>query len=717
MKRSLGKKPLSLLCAVALIASLSFPVAVFAADGETAAGQADGETAAGQANGNTASGQAPKGNDQVQDPVATVGDVSYASLEEAIAAAKAGDTVKLLKDVQDFEGAAIDRDITIDFGGKTVGKANGTVFDIYSNVTFKNGSIQVRNNSKGTGSVIWLNRAASLTVEKNVWIFAPQNDFCISFWSDCSNATLNLHGELSGGNGVTVNGNITSPNTVNVNGATITVNGHGIYQAGFATTSVKDSTIAANATGIEVRAGNLVVDNSTIKGGDSFTCGPNGGGTAVDGAGIAIAQHTTKQAIDVTVNSGAVSGNHAVYEKNVQQNSVEDISKVKLAINGGSFTGAVYSENLNGFILAGTFNVKPDVRYVANGYFATLNNAGLYDITKKQAVVADKESKSDGSVVVNASGVKPQVAPEAQNQLAQAALGSANSLKNGKDLPVAVKDQQQLKADLGTIDPADSVSATLVVNAQPSAVADEAINKAKSENEAVMPLDLSVSLLVSVTDVNGVMKSASAEVAQLPEELTITVTVDPSTVKGKVVRIARNHDDKVDFIDPINVDEATGAITFKTDRFSSYAVLTSDKAPEVVYHEVKFVDKFNDFTNVALVESGKAIDQPEDPYFRGYQFAGWFTDEAASEKYDFSNPVSGDITLYAGYKKVEYEGEKTDEADKTAGKPTTEQPAPQKESAIAQTGDNALMLVVGAVSAVALVVALGAIMMRRRNQH
>lgn len=274
-----------------------------------------------------------------------------------------------------------------------------------------------------------------------------------------------------------------------------------------------------------------------------------------------------------------------------------------------------------------------------------------------------------------------------------------------------------MKAELGTIAPADSVSATLVVNAQPSAVADEAINEAKNENEAVTPLDLSVSLLVSVTDANGVMKSASVEVAQLPEELTITVTVDPSTVKGKVVRIARNHDDKVDFIDPINVDEATGAITFKTDRFSSYAVLTSDKTPEVVYHQVKFVYKFNDFTNVALVESGKAIDQPEDPYFRGYQFAGWFTDEAASEKYDFSNPVSGDITLYAGYKKVEYEGEKTDEADKTADKPTTEQPAPQKESAIAQTGDNALMLIVGVVSAVALVVALGAIMMRRHNQR
>ncbi len=708
MKRSLGKKPLSLLCAVALIASLSFPVAAFAADGETAAGQG---------NGNAASGQAPEGNDQVQDPVATVGGVGYASLEEAIGAAKAGDTVKLLKDVQDFKGAAIKQDITIDFGRKTVGKANDMMFDIYANVTFKNGNVQVRDDSASAGSVVWLNGNASLTVEKDLWIYAPSKDFCISFWSDCNNATLNLYGELSGGNGVTVNGNITSPNTVNVNGATITVNGHGIYQAGFATASVKDSTIAANATGIEVRAGNLVVDNSTIKGGDSLTSGPNGGGTTIDGAGIAIAQHTTKQAIDVVVNSGTISGNHAICEKNVQQNSPEDISKVKLAINGGSFTGAVLSEDLNGFISAGTFNVKPDAGYVADGYVATLNNASLYDIMKKQAVVADKESKSDGSVVVNASDVKPQVAPEAQNQLAQAALDSANSLKSGKDLPVEVKNQQQLKAALGDIASTDSVSATLVVNAQPSAVADEAINKAKNENEAVTPLDLSVSLLVSVADAGGVVKSsASAEVAQLPEELTITVTVDPSTVKGKVVRVARNHDGKVDFIDPINVDEATGAITFKTDRFSSYAVLTSDKAPEVVYHQVKFVDKFNDVTNVTKVESGKVVPRPYDPSFEGYQFAGWFTDEAASEKYDFLNPVSGDITLYAGYKKVENEGEKTDETDKTADKPTTEQPAPQ-ETAIAQTGDSALMLVVGAVSAVALVAALGAIMMRRRNQH
>lgn len=590
------------------------------------------------------------------------------------------------------------------------------MFDIYANVTFKNGKVQVRDDSANAGSVIWLNGNASLTVEKGLWIYAPSKDFCISLWSDCNNATLNLYGELSGGNGVTVNGNITSPNAVNVNGATITVNGHGIYQAGFATTSVKNSTIAANATGIEVRAGNLVVDNSSIKGGDSLVSGPNGGGTTIDGAGIAIAQHTTKQAIDVVVNSGTISGNHAIYEKNVQQNSPEDIFKVKLAINGGSFTGAVFSENLNGFISAGTFNVEPVARYVANGYVATLNNAGLYDITKKQAVVADKENKSDGSVVVNASDVKPQVAPEVQTQLAQAALDSANSLKSGKDLPVTVEDQQQLKADLGTIDPTDSVSATLVVNAQPSAVADEAINKAKNENEAVTPLDLSVSLLVSVAKADGVVKSASAQVAQISEELTITVTVDPSTVKGKVVRIARNHDGEVDFIDPINVDEATGAITFKTDRFSSYAVLTSDKAPEVVYHQVKFVDKFNDVTDVARVESGKVIDQPEDPYFRGYQFVGWFIDEAASEKYDFSNPVSEDITLYAGFKKVETPGEKTDEADKPVDKPTTEQPAPQ-ETAIAQTGDSALMLVVGAVSAVALVAALVAIMMRRRNQH
>ena len=37
-------------------------------------------------------------------------------------------------------------------------------------------------------------------------------------------------------------------------------------------------------------------------------------------------------------------------------------------------------------------------------------------------------------------------------------------------------------------------------------------------------------------------------------------------------------------------------------------------------------------------------------YREGYSLLGWYTDEACSVPYDFSKGVSGDITLYAGWK-------------------------------------------------------------------
>ena len=44
---------------------------------------------------------------------------------------------------------------------------------------------------------------------------------------------------------------------------------------------------------------------------------------------------------------------------------------------------------------------------------------------------------------------------------------------------------------------------------------------------------------------------------------------------------------------------------------------------------------------------GGTATQPADPYAEGYTFAGWYTDAACTTGYDFSTPVTADITLYA----------------------------------------------------------------------
>ena len=47
------------------------------------------------------------------------------------------------------------------------------------------------------------------------------------------------------------------------------------------------------------------------------------------------------------------------------------------------------------------------------------------------------------------------------------------------------------------------------------------------------------------------------------------------------------------------------------------------------------------------VQYQQTLTQPEAPTHVGYAFAGWYTDADCTEAYDFSTPVTGDLTLYA----------------------------------------------------------------------
>lgn len=69
-------------------------------------------------------------------------------------------------------------------------------------------------------------------------------------------------------------------------------------------------------------------------------------------------------------------------------------------------------------------------------------------------------------------------------------------------------------------------------------------------------------------------------------------------------------------------------------------------------HSVTFV--LNDGSmgayEMQVVKHEEAASSPEtDPERANYRFTGWYTDENAVEKYDFSSEVKGDLTLYAGW--------------------------------------------------------------------
>lgn len=47
------------------------------------------------------------------------------------------------------------------------------------------------------------------------------------------------------------------------------------------------------------------------------------------------------------------------------------------------------------------------------------------------------------------------------------------------------------------------------------------------------------------------------------------------------------------------------------------------------------------------VKYNETANKPADPTKSGYTFAGWYTEEKLTNKYDFAAPVTGNITLYA----------------------------------------------------------------------
>lgn len=79
-----------------------------------------------------------------------------------------------------------------------------------------------------------------------------------------------------------------------------------------------------------------------------------------------------------------------------------------------------------------------------------------------------------------------------------------------------------------------------------------------------------------------------------------------------------------------------------------------------------------------VVQSNYA-EEPTAPVREGYSFLGWFTDEAATQRFDFKlTPITGDLTLYAGwtqnYKVTfddNYEGGKTYTKDTVNGRVDT----------------------------------------------
>lgn len=514
-----------------------------------------------------------------KDYVAQIGETKYESLADAVAV---GGDIKLLKDVTLTRGLAIKKDITLDLNGKTLVRKDGLIFDVYSNMTVKNGTVKFSEKPAESGAAIWVNETAKLTVESNVTVEAPDNCFDIAYDKSCTAAEVILRGKLVGGSGVTMNGNIGAgtSNKLTVDGATIDVTGHGIYQAGCADTNftINNSVITGGSTGIEVRAGKLTVTNSTITGNGTIAVNPNGSGTTTDGAGIAIAQHTTKQPIDVTIAGGTVTGEYAIYESNPQKNSAADIAKVKVAVAGGTFTGKIYSEDITGFVTGGTFNTNPKDYVPAAGY-TVAKKGDVYTVAKKDP---DKDGTGETT-----SAVKLEV-PATSDTVIDTTVNK-NDIETNKELTVtnnktAVTINQAGVAAIGT-------GANLNLSIKADSKTPESANTA-AYNKAMAGKDANSAVVVNISLTSGTSKVFATDVAGAYALVTVPYSTDKA---DKLTVYYLNGSDATALtkvadaaapgaaLNTFSYDAPNKLITLKLPHFSEYLISTT-ATRSVVHH-------------------------------------------------------------------------------------------------------------------------------------
>ena len=350
------------------------------------------------------------------------------TLKTAIGAATAeNNTITLTDNVVLNESVEIKKsgvNLVIDLGGKTI-SGSSLLFDIYSPVTFKNGTIDVTYNGSASICVMWLNGGAKLALENDVTVNAAKSAgatgsvFAVGLYNDCDEAELTINGKITGDNGATINGTITTnTNKVTVNG-TIAVAGHALYLAGNGITDINNGACVKGDAGIEIRAGVLNINGGTVESTGTYSAPiANGNGTTASGAALIVAEHTTNQGITVNVNSGnikAASNGKAIAASDPENKGGDDVklnvaggnvvggiqveesieAAKPVAVTGGTFStdvteylaegkilqknGDTYTAVTNSAITSGTYTSEPTV---PSGYKATKNDDGTWTVSK-----------------------------------------------------------------------------------------------------------------------------------------------------------------------------------------------------------------------------------------------------------------------------------------------------------------------------------------------
>jgi hypothetical protein len=312
---------------------------------------------------------------------AQVGEKKYATLQEAADAATAGQTVKVLNDVDmTTDGnltVNVGKDIVLDMNGHSIKGANAD----YKNILVSGKLTLMDSKENSTGKIyaetpyqygvydkplVYVGSKGEFVMESgHIYSVIPEKtadngQFGIGAY-DNSTVTINGGTVESGWYAIAGNGSGVQTTAITINGGTlVSTSDYAIYHPQFGTLTINDGAVVYGAAGaIAMKRGNLVVNGGTLTSKGIGDTGTWGDGTGNLGK-AALNFCAPYGDVAATIKSGTITAEGDAVLIDAKPTAGKTVT---LAIEGGTYSSDVS-------------------KYCAAGFTATPNSDGTYGITK-----------------------------------------------------------------------------------------------------------------------------------------------------------------------------------------------------------------------------------------------------------------------------------------------------------------------------------------------
>ena len=417
-----------------------------------------------------------EGNIPDEDAVASIGNSFYSSLAAAVDMADPGDIITMVKGTQLSSAIAIDKAVTLDLNGKTITAGANPI------QVLKSGELTIQD-SAGQGAIEAENplsvEGGSLILENGkISVENTTNGYGI-YVSKNGSVTVN-GGEISSTYAPLSGNNTTGDMNFTVNGGTLTAEyGPAIYMPGQVNLTITNGTLNG---GISLRMGQVNISGGTInattndidpidkyykysgnawlpdalyvfngtyvskndKYGNSLNLNITGGTfTCENSQGGAITIYDlgkVEQKSSITISGDAKLSTNAESREAYQVLNLKEVGVSSPAEGYGKHSGDVKTA-----ITGGSFSMKPDASYLAEGYTTVSSGNSSYPyLVQKQESIGSEEEGTEVTVVTEVA--KPSVNDSKLNDLTDEEKNAVTTVAESATVSADVMQQESAAA-------------------------------------------------------------------------------------------------------------------------------------------------------------------------------------------------------------------------------------------------------------------------------